>query len=178
MTHLITALALALQTMLPTVKVDRVNAVTDDMFAVVQEESNSVKGLSMQDETAVALLAAVVVNESGMRESVEKCRINGDGGKSIGLGQVMKGVNWEGYTREQICSNRKLQLKLALHVLDRCWARTPQAAPALRCYTSGSAATDSTAARKELKTYYKLSSIISSVKSKLKPTRTVLTAQR
>lgn len=168
MTHLITALTLALQMMLPSINVDRISAVTDDIFAVVHEESNSEKKLSMDNDTAAALLAAVVVNESGMRESVEKCKTNGDGGKSIGLGQVMKGINWEGHTRAQICANRKLQLKLALHVLDRCWSRTPQAAPTLRCYTSGSAAVNSHAANRGHKLYLKLSNVISSVKLKLK----------
>ena len=177
MTHLITALALALQTMLPSINVDRVNAVTDDMFTVVREESNSEKKLSMEQDTAIALLAAVVVNESGMRESVEKCKTNGDGGKSIGLGQVMKGINWEGHTRAQICSNRKLQLKLALHVLDRCWSRTPQAAPTFRCYTSGSAAVDSHAANRGHKLYLKLSKVISSEKSKTKKENSTFAAK-
>jgi len=153
--------------MLPSINVDRVKAVTDDMFAVVQSESNSERGLRIDTDSAVAMLAAVVVNESGMRESVENCKTNGDGGRSIGLGQVMKGLNWEGHTRKEICSNRKLQLTLALRVLDRCWTRTPKADSMFRCYTSGDAAVQSHAARRELNTYLKLKKAITLVKPKV-----------
>lgn len=166
MTQLVTALALALHATVPSVNVDRVGAITEDIFAVVETESHSEKGLRMDSETAVALLAAAIVNESGLKESVEKCSTNGDGGRSVGLGQVMRGRNWEGHTRSEICSSRTLQLTLALHVLNRCWAQTPRADATFRCYVAGNAAIHSDAAKRELKTYLKYKKTLSDAKAR------------
>lgn len=157
MTNLATALVLVLHTVLPKTSQDRLRVVTEDMVAVVKEEiSNGGLKSTISEKEALTMLAAAVTHESGFRESVENCRVNGDGGKSIGLGQVMIGQNWEGHTRKEICSSRKLQLKLALHVIDRCWLRTPRADASFRCYTSGDAAKDSHAAKKEASIYRKI----------------------
>ena len=157
MTSLATALILVLQAALPNISKDRLMVVTDDIVAVVNEESaNGSLKSTISREDAVAALTAAVTHESGYREDVEKCAVNGDGGKSVGLGQVMIGQNWEGHTRKQICENRKLQVRLALHVIDRCWLRTPRGDAAFRCYTSGDAAKDSPVARNEFRSYRKL----------------------
>lgn len=161
MTNLATALMLTLHIMLPNVSQERLNVVTVDMVTVVEEEFD-VKSMksSITKNDALAMLAAVAVHESGLQETVETCKKSGDGGKSIGLGQVMRGQNWEGHTRKEICSNRKLQLKLALHVIDKCWQRTPRADATLRCYTSGDARVHSRAATSELKLFRQMKKTI------------------
>jgi hypothetical protein len=157
MTSIATALILVLHTVVPKISQDRLRVVTEDMVAVVDDEmtNGNLKSEIKRDE-ALAMLAAAVTHESGYREEVESCRLTGDGGRSIGLGQVMRGQNWQGHSRKQICSDRKLQLKLALHVIDKCWTRTPRASASFRCYTSGDAAKDSHTAKKEFKTYLKI----------------------
>lgn len=138
MTNLAIALMLALQVALPGVSQDRLRVVSEDMVSVVNEEfSNKTLQSNITQEDALPMLAAAAVGESALRRDIENCKIAGDGGRSVGLGQVMRGPNWRGHTRKEICNNRKLQLKLALHVLDACWQRTPGTQPAFRCYTSG-----------------------------------------
>ena len=105
---------------------------------------------------AVAMVAAVATHESGLRVSVEKCHQNGDGGLSIGLGQVMQGPAWGGHTRKEICSSRKLQLKLALRVLDLCWSKTPNHEATFRCYAAGDAKKFSYSARNQFALYTKI----------------------
>ncbi len=161
MTNLTAALVLVLHTSLPKIDQDRLRDVTDDMIAVVEDESsNGLFKSKIKNDEAIAMLTAAVLNESGFSADVENCKINGDGGKSIGLGQVMRGQNWEGNSRKKICSDRKLQLRLALHVIDKCWARTPRPDAAFRCYTSGDSAKDSKSAKREYSSYRKFKSVI------------------
>lgn len=150
MTNLAATLAIALHAIVPSVSEDRTNAIAEDMVRVVEAEASD-KRLDLTD--SVAMLAAVAIHESGLRESVENCRNAGDGGKSIGLGQVMRGPNWEGHTRAEICGSRKLQLQLALHTIGRCNVKGRSKEAIFRCYTSGSAGVDSAAARSEYKLY-------------------------
>lgn len=158
MTNLaLSALAAALHAIVPSVSEDRVKAVADDVvFVVDQEIDNGGLKSKIKRLDAIAALSAAITMESGLKESVENCKAAGDGGRSVGLGQVMRGPNWEGHSRQEICSSRKLQLKLALHVFDRCWARTPKADAAFRCYTSGDAGVDSDAAKREYSLYSRL----------------------
>lgn len=161
MTELTKVLVLTLQTMLPSVDPSRVDAVTQDIAAVVQEEiSNETLTSSIEKTQALAMLTAAVFVESGFKKSIEKCEVTGDGGKSVGLGQVMVGQNWKGYSKKEICKDRKLQLRLALHVIDKCWVRTPRPAAAFRCYAAGDAAVNSTTAENELVAYAKFKKII------------------
>lgn len=157
MTNLAIALMTVLHVVLPNIGQERLKVVTEDMIAVVEEEygGKDMKS-SISKSDALAILAAVAVHESGLQESVENCTRSGDGGKSVGLGQVMRGQNWEGHTRKEICSDRKLQLKLALHVIDKCWQRTPRADASLRCYTSGDAGVHSHAANSEIKLFNRM----------------------
>ena len=156
MSNLATALVLVLQQVVPTVPQERIKAVTEDMVTVVeQDHTNHVLKSDMSSKDSLALLTGVIVVESGLRVDVENCKASGDGGRSIGLGQVMSGPNWEGHSRKEICSDRKLQLRLALHVLDTCWAKTPQPDAALRCYVAGDASRYSWTARRELEVYKK-----------------------
>jgi hypothetical protein len=154
MTNLAIALMLALQTALPGVSQDRLRVVSEDMVSVVNDEyaASRIKG-TLPQENALPMLAAVAVGESGLRRDIESCKVTGDGGKSVGLGQVMRGPNWQGYSRKEICGNRKLQLRLALHVLDACWTRAPDASSTFKCYTSGNPNKASYAARHEHWTY-------------------------
>lgn len=154
MTNLAIALMLALQSALPDVSQDRLRVVSVDMVSVVNDEfSKGSLRSSIAKEDALPMLAAVAVGESALRRDIEDCKVAGDGGRSVGLGQVMRGPNWKGYTRKEICGDRKLQLKLALHVLDACWQRSPEATSAFRCYTSGDPRKSSYAARHEFTTY-------------------------
>jgi hypothetical protein len=145
----------------PLIAKERIDTVTADIVDVVFHDVDD--GLHIDSIDAVAMLSSVVVNESGLKEAVEACKVSGDKGKSIGLGQVMIGKNWEGHTRSEICADRKLQLKLVLHVLDRCWLRTQNAGAVFRCYTAGDAAIKSAIAEAEFKTY---SRVVTALKSK------------
>ncbi|NBW06446.1 MAG: hypothetical protein EBR82_00290 [Caulobacteraceae bacterium] len=156
MTNLATVLAVVLHQVEPTIVEDRLKLVAEDMDTVVKTEfENGTMKSGISHIDALSMLAAAVTIESHLSESVENCKAVGDGGRSVGLGQVMNGPNWEGHTRKEICSNRRLQLTLALHVIDRCWAGTPQADAALRCYTSGDSKKNSYAARAEFAVYKK-----------------------
>lgn len=150
-----TALVLALQTIVQDAGSNRLNEVIDDMIEVVDDESKNFEK-TIDRETSLKMLAAVVTIESGYRKDVETCTVAGDGGRSIGLGQVMSGQNWLGHTRSEICKDRKFQLKLALGVINKCWRRTPHPRPTFRCYASGNAAVDSSTARRESSVYYTL----------------------
>jgi hypothetical protein len=169
MTNLAIALMLALQASLPGIKQDRLRVVSEDMVSVVNKEFSSGKlrsGLTQSD--ALHMLAAVAVGESALRNDIESCKISGDGGKSVGLGQVMRGPNWQGHTRKEICGDRKLQLKLALHVLDECWFRSPSVRSSFMCYTTGNPEKNSYAAQHEYSVYRRVSS---SIRSHLKGQR-------
>lgn len=137
------------------VDIGRIQDISADIVAVVDEDiaANQLKS-NMSRLDAIAAVSGAIIGESSFSEKVEHCKHSGDGGKSIGLGQVMKGHNWEGWKRTEICASRQLQIRLALHVLDRCWLRTPNGRATFKCYTSGNAAKDSTVARVENK-YYK-----------------------
>jgi hypothetical protein len=77
-------------------------------------------------EATALLLTAVAWHESGFRKDVETCHgplAKGDDGRSIGLFQIMRGSNRQGYSAKQICSDRKLQVRLGLHVLRRAKER-------------------------------------------------------
>jgi len=163
MTNLAIALMLALQAALPGVSQDRLRVVSEDMVSVVNNEfSRGTLRSSLTQEDALPMLAAVAVGESALRRDIENCKVAGDGGKSVGLGQVMRGPNWKGYSRKEICGNRKIQLKLALHVLDACWQRSPEATSTFRCYTSGDPSKSSYAARHEYSTYKRVHTKVSS----------------
>lgn len=154
MTNLAIALVLALQSAMPGTNQDRLKVVSEDMVSVVNEEFRSATLKSdIREAEALAMLAAVVVGESGLRKDIETCKTTGDGGRSVGLGQVMIGPNWKGYTRRQICNDRKIQLRLSLHVIDLCWQRTHTPAGVFRCYTAGDPRKDSYSARHELSMY-------------------------
>lgn len=154
MTNLAIALLLALQSSLTNLSQDRLSVISEDMVSVVDREFSLQKmKSSISQDQALPILAAVATVESGLRHDIERCKTTGDGGRSVGLGQVMRGPNWLGFTKKEICGSRYLQLKLALHVIDECWYRSPHADAALRCYTSGNPDKNSYIARKEHETY-------------------------
>ena len=161
MTNLAIALMTALQMTVTEVNQDRLKIISQDMISVVEQEfSNNTLKSSISKEEALHILAAVAVGESNLRTDIETCKVTGDGGRSVGLGQVMRGPNWKGMTRKQICNDRQMQLRLSLHVVDVCWQKTPSANAALRCYTSGNPYKDSYAARHELALYRKISKVV------------------
>lgn len=158
MTNLAIALMMSLQLSLPgNVSQDRLRVVSEDMVSVVNEEfeKKNIRS-SMTESEALNMLAAATVGESNLRTDIENCKVTGDGGRSVGLGQVMNGPNWKGYSRRQICGNRKIQLKLSLHVLDACWSRSPQPDAVFRCYTTGNPTKQSYAAKTEYSFYKRI----------------------
>jgi hypothetical protein len=160
MTNLAIALMLALQVSLTNnVSQDRLRVVSQDMVSVVDEEfSNGTLKSAITQEDALSMLAAVAVGESSLRSDIENCKTTGDGGRSVGLGQVMRGPNWKGHSRNEICTSRRLQLRLALHVLDACWQRTARPDASFRCYTAGDPNKNSYAAKHEYMTFKRVRS--------------------
>jgi hypothetical protein len=165
MTNLAIALMFALQVSLTNnVSQDRLRVVSQDMVSVVEEEfSKGSLRSTLTQADALSMLAAVAVGESSLRSDIENCKTTGDGGRSVGLGQVMRGPNWKGHSRSEICTSRRLQLRLALHVLDACWQRTPKADASFRCYTAGDPNKNSYAASHEYKTFKKVRSSMNNV---------------
>lgn len=154
MTNLVIALTAALQSVIGTgigvATPARIKTVSEDIVEVVKADFDAKKlKSSLVFKDAVAMVAAVATHESGLRMSVENCYHKGDEGRSLGLGQVMRGPNWEGHSQKEICGNRKLQLQLTLHVLDRCWEKTPSHEATFRCYAAGDAKVKSSSSRSE-----------------------------
>lgn len=161
MLNQVTALIIALQATTINVSKERLSSISTDMVAVVDSAyADSTIKSSLPKEDALALLGAVAVHESGLRESVEACKIAGDAGKSVGLTQVMQGFAWDGFSRKEICASRSLQLKLGLRVLDMCWAKKPDPEKTLRCYASGDYRIKSWAALSEFALFKKISKIM------------------
>jgi hypothetical protein len=101
----------------------RYEAIADDISAVVMDESEAplFAGPAGREATG-ALLSAIAWHESGFRKDVDVCkgaRSKGDNGRSIGLLQVMSGPNYEGHSASEICDDRRLAIRLGLHVLRR-----------------------------------------------------------
>lgn len=162
MTNLAIALMIALQSTVSNVSTDRLKVVSQDMVSVVNEEfANNTLKSSISEEEALHMLAAVAVGESSLRKDIESCKITGDGGRSVGLGQVMRGPNWRGLTRSQICQNRQIQFRLALHVIDLCWLRNSNANATFRCYTSGDPSKASHASKTEFNLYARIKNDVS-----------------
>lgn len=75
-------------------------------------------------QEATALLGyAVMYTESGLRPHIERCDCTkGDGdcdhGHAYGLGQV-HAEHFQGHTRDEVCSNRRLQIELSMEYLAR-----------------------------------------------------------
>lgn len=98
------------------------------------------------------LLWAIGVHESGMRESVRRCAVKGDHGRSIGLFQLQRGWTWAGNPQSDICSSDALQVRLALRVLKTYKTMNRGAPP--RFWINGYASGDgghATRASKELR---------------------------
>jgi hypothetical protein len=101
----------------------RYESIADDISAVAMDENEPplFKGPAGREATAV-LLSAVAWHESAFRKDVDICkgvRSKGDQGLSVGLLQVMKGRNYEGHSAGEICEDRRLAIRLGLHVLRR-----------------------------------------------------------
>lgn len=89
--------------------------------AFEEDEAPLFDGPAGREATAL-LLTAIAWHESGFRKDVETCHgpiAKGDQGRSIGLFQIIRGPNREGHSAKEICSDRKLQVRLGLHVLRR-----------------------------------------------------------
>lgn len=119
----------------------RAEAIALDVATVIADEPDT---LPWDARTTALAMVAAGYDESGLRPEVEDCRRAGDHGVSVGLWQVHAGRNWEGHARAEICADRRLQARLALHVLARCAARTPRISSAMHCYASGDAGRPST----------------------------------
>lgn len=84
-------------------------------------------------EKSALLLGALVFHEAGIDPvGIEMCTFKPvagatqDHGKSVGVTQLYEGASWRGYTRDEICGNLDLQLRLGLRYLaeqvQRCQA--------------------------------------------------------
>jgi hypothetical protein len=101
----------------------RYESIAEDISTVVMDEAEPplFTGPAAREATA-ALLSAIAWHESGFRKDVDVCRgaySKGDQGRSISILQVMVGPNYEGHSAREICEDRKLAVKLGLHVLRR-----------------------------------------------------------
>ncbi|HKQ68224.1 MAG TPA: transglycosylase SLT domain-containing protein [Polyangiaceae bacterium] len=101
----------------------RYESIADDISAVVMDENEPplFAGPAGREATG-ALLSAIAWHESGFRKDVDVCkgaRSKGDNGRSVGLLQVMRGPNYEGHSATEICEDRRLAIRLGLHVLRR-----------------------------------------------------------
>jgi hypothetical protein len=101
----------------------RYDSIADDIAAVVSdpEETPLFDGEAGREATGL-LLASIAWHESAFRRDVDVCkgtRSKGDHGRSIGLLQLMSGPNYEGHKAKEICADRKLAIRLGLHVLQR-----------------------------------------------------------
>lgn len=133
----LTALVLALLGTYPGVTegdVDRLAVVAE----AIADESAANPVFGTAEDTAIALVA-VAKHESGLKEAVQRCRVRGDNGRSIGLYQLMSGRAWQDYTSGEICGNDFVQARLALAVLDRYRTRCEKCGPAFwfRGYAAG-----------------------------------------
>ncbi len=130
----------------------RYESIAEDISAVAMDENEPplFKGPAGREATAV-LLSAVAWHESGFRKDVDICkgvRSKGDNGLSVGLLQVMKGRNYEGHSAMEICQDRRLAIRLGLHVLRRA-KETCRGGPRLwlQSYAAGFCGVDSSSSR-------------------------------
>jgi hypothetical protein len=115
-----------------------------------EDEPPLFKGPADREATAI-LLSAVAWHESGFRKDVDICkgvRSKGDKGRSVGLLQVMKGRNYEGHSALEICQDRRLAIRLGLHVLRRA-KETCHGGPRvwLQSYAAGGCSVPSSSSR-------------------------------
>jgi hypothetical protein len=130
----------------------RYESIAEDISAVAMDEDEPplFTGPAAREATAV-LLSAVAWHESGFRKDVDICkgaRSKGDKGRSVGLLQVMKGPNYEGHSATEICQDRRLAIRLGLHVLRRA-KETCRGGPRvwLQSYAAGGCGIRSSSAR-------------------------------
>ena len=55
-------------------------------------------------DTALLVLA-IYQHESGLLPEVRDCQRKGNGGRSVGLGQLMRGRAWHGHSEEEVCTS-------------------------------------------------------------------------
>lgn len=125
MTALFMAAILALS---PRLAHDRAEDIARDIAHVVETEPP----LFQRRENAGFLLVAVAYRESGFRESVETCRVKGDGGKSLGL--------WQTQGDRAVCKNRRHAARVAFWMLRRSLeycVHLPRFENRLSLYTTG-----------------------------------------
>lgn len=109
----------------PVVRADqpRLEALAEELAEVPAEDGAAGSGLlfggPMGHEASSLAVLAATYHESGLQERIEHCDCHGhecDDGRALGIGQVLE-VNWNGHAREEICRDRRLQVKLAYRVL-------------------------------------------------------------
>ena len=101
----------------------RYDAIADDISTILSDETEPLLFTGPAGREATGLLLATIAwHESGFRKDVDTCTgalSRGDNGRSVGLLQVMRGPNYEGHTAKEICGDRRLAIRLGLHVLNR-----------------------------------------------------------
>jgi hypothetical protein len=136
----VVAAILSLGPKLPGETIDRYAA---DITAAVDNEC------AHDDAFCVELALALVVvqhEESAWRESVETCRITGDGGLAISSFQLHR-YWWGPYSRRELCASNGAAAERAAHTLRVLVVTTGSFVGALRAYV-GCRATDPRAMRR------------------------------
>lgn len=137
----------------------RYDSIAADIAAVLSDENEVplFEGPAAREATGL-LLATIAWHESGYRKDVDTCKgalSRGDHGRSVGLLQVMRGPNYEGHTAKEICSDRRLAIRLGLHVLRRAKETCPGVGPKgwVQSYTSGYCGVRSSSAKAVCKAF-------------------------
>ncbi len=97
----------------------RLTSIAQDISeAAAARHGEMFKGASA-DVALGMMMVAIAHHESGFLASVDTCTRRGDTGRSISLFQILHGPNWERHSAQEICTDRKLAVRLALNVLAR-----------------------------------------------------------
>jgi hypothetical protein len=116
----------------------RYHEIADEISTTVEmaaEDQLPFVGPAAREASAIAL-ATVARHESEFNEEIRQCRKKGDGGRSITIFQLYKGVAWDGRSEREICSEPTLAGMLALRSL-KMFAHAPTPLGMFRGYASG-----------------------------------------
>lgn len=115
--------------------------IAEDVTTVVETEDAHIlfEGPAARQATAL-LLVAIAAHESGFSHEIDRCEKRGDGGRSRSMWQLIGSVHLEGHSFEEVCENRRLAARLALHALAESRERDPFATTQrlLNAYAGGS----------------------------------------
>jgi hypothetical protein len=129
------AAAIGLLTKTAPMPSERLERLSAEVVQVVGEQ-NPIPFADHAAERTALLLVALVKTESDWREEVERCDVVGHDGE-VGLTQLMRGTQWAGHTRDEVCESSLVQLRLGLRRLRMAYACGPTPLHGLGQYNSG-----------------------------------------